>query len=222
MGNESRFRPAAAIFDMDGLMLDTERPALDLWARAGKSLGIEISAEMVISTLGIDDDGMRPIFLNRFGSDFPYDTLLEKLKELTFEEFNEGIAHKKGLSTMLDRLSTLCIPMAVATSTNREKAAWKLKQAGIYDRFGIIVCGDEIKNGKPAPDIFLLAAEKLGKSPQECVGFEDSAAGLKALYSAGIPSVFIKDMVEPPDDVLATVWRRYDNLADAVEIFWKN
>ena len=216
---DASFRPGAAIFDMDGLMLDTEKPALGLWARAGKSMGIEISAEMVISTLGIDDDGMRPIFLNKFGYDFPYDALLEKLEELVFEEFSEGIAHKKGLSTMLDHLSTLCIPMAVATSTNREKAAWKLRQAGVYDRFGIIVCGDEIKNGKPAPDIFLLAAERLGFGPSQCVGFEDSAAGLKALHAAKIRSVFIKDMVEPPDDVLATVWRRYDNLADAVEIF---
>ena len=219
MNEGNRFHPAAAIFDMDGLLLDTERPSLTLWARAGKSLGVTISPEMVISTLGIDDDGMRPVYLKRFGPDFPYDTLLERLKEFTIEEFEKGIAHKSGLITLLDHLSSLRIPMAVATSTGHENAIWKLRKGGIRDRFNVIVCGDEINNGKPSPDIFLLAAEKLCKNPSECAGFEDSPAGLQGLHAAGIRSVFIKDIVEPPEEILATVWRRCNDLAEAATLF---
>jgi beta-phosphoglucomutase-like phosphatase (HAD superfamily) len=81
-----------------------------------------------------------------------------------------------------------------------------LRKVDILDRFSIIVCGDEVTNGKPAPDIFLLA-------------FEGSSAGLMGLHSAGIRSIFIKDVIEPSQDILATVWRRYNDLKEAVELF---
>jgi beta-phosphoglucomutase-like phosphatase (HAD superfamily) len=82
-----------------------------------------------------------------------------------------------------------------------------------------MVFGDEVQRGKPAPDIFLLAAERLGKNPRRCVGFEDSPAGLQSLHSAGIPSVFVQDLVEPPPAIIATVWRRCGDLAEAAALF---
>ncbi|MDR0585774.1 MAG: HAD family phosphatase, partial [Treponema sp.] len=129
------------------------------------------------------------------------------------------LPHRPGLLTLLDRLDALEIPKAVATSTERKRALWKLEKAGIADRFTVLVCGDEIRRGKPAPDIFLKAAERLGAAPADCVGFEDSPAGLKGLAEAGIRSVFIKDLAEPPPDVLAGVWRRCADLAEAAALF---
>ena len=86
-------------------------------------------------------------------------------------------------------------------------------------RFSAFALGDEVVNGKPAPDIFLLAAKRLGKQPDSCVGFEDSPAGLWGLHCAGIRSVLVKDLLEPEPEILATVWRRCVDLAEAAKLF---
>ncbi|MDR2258511.1 MAG: HAD family hydrolase, partial [Treponema sp.] len=157
---------------------------------------------------------------SEYGPDFPYDEYRREAVRLIREAAEErGIPRRPGLLPLLDHLDRLAIPFAVATSTDRETAVWKLTKAGIRDRFSALACGDEVQYGKPAPDIFLLAAERLGKSPAECTGFEDSPAGLMALQAAGIPPVFIKDLLEPPAEVLAGVWRRYDSLDQAIELF---
>jgi HAD superfamily hydrolase (TIGR01509 family) len=131
----------------------------------------------------------------------------------------EGIRWRPGLPVILDKLEGLRIPCGLATSTARKTALWKLEKAKLPAvRFTTIVCGDEVERGKPAPDIFLRAAELLGTSPEDCLGFEDSPAGLRALAAAGIPSVFIKDMLEPPAEVLAAVWRRCRDLAEAASL----
>ena len=219
MKDDINFHPAAVIFDMDGLMLDTEGPMIPLWAKAGKTFGYDITPQMVISTLGINAEGTRALIMSNFDSEFPYEKIREELRRLYEEETREGVPHRPGLLPLLDHLASRKIPLAVATSTGRNPASEKLAKAGILDRFSVLVCGDEITRGKPAPDIFLLAVEKLRKHTSECIGFEDSPPGLMALHAAGIRSVFVKDLVEPPDDVLSTVWRRYADLAEAIPLF---
>ncbi|MCL2382100.1 MAG: HAD family phosphatase [Treponema sp.] len=219
MNEAAVLRPAGVIFDMDGLMLDTERPLLPLWPWATKPFGWDIPPEMVLRTIGINGNDMRALFLREYGPSFPYDGIRDEFNRLIHQEFEKGIAHKPGLVVLLDRLASLRIPLAVATSTSRERAVWKLRIAGILDRFAVLACGDEILNGKPAPDIFLLAAERLGKAPCDCVGFEDSPAGLQGLHTAGMRSVFVKDLVEPPPEVCATVWRQCTDLAEAAGLF---
>jgi len=219
MNKSSEFHPDGAIFDMDGLMLDTERPLISIWPQAAKPLGWDIPREIIFRTIGINSNDMRALFLSEYGPDFPYDSVRQEFNRLTIQEFEKGIALKPGLIPLLDHLASLGVPLAVATSTGRERAIWKLRVAGILDRFAVLACGDEISNGKPEPDIFLLAAERLGKTPSACVGFEDSPAGLQGLHAAGIRSVFVKDLVEPSPGILATVWRRLANLGEAVELF---
>jgi HAD superfamily hydrolase (TIGR01509 family) len=205
---------------MDGLMLDTEQPVTDLWLRAARAQGREISVGTVLRTIGVDGKTTRGIFRETYGEDFPYDAVREELSRLIRRHRETwGIPLKPGLPVMLDKLESLGIPFGVATSSDRKSALEKLEVAGIRARFGVLVCGDEVARGKPAPDIFLLAAERLGQPPASCVGFEDSPAGLRALAAAGIPSVFIKDLLEPPEEVLASVWRRCADLAEAAELF---
>jgi HAD superfamily hydrolase (TIGR01509 family) len=213
------FRPAAAIFDMDGLMLDTERPMIPLWIEAGKSMGWEIKADMVIRTIGISADDTRKICIDELGEDFPYDTFRVHLRELYVNYFEKNIAHKQGLLPLLDHLASQKMPLAVGTSARRETAVWKLQKAGILGYFKALACGDEVERGKPAPDIFLKAAELLGVLPGQCVGLEDSVAGLLALSDAGIASIFVKDIVEPPEDILSTVWKRCNTLEEAIPLF---
>ena len=218
MNLKENFKPAAAIFDMDGLMLDTETPIIPLWIEAGKIIGWDIKEETAIRTIGYNGKDIREICYRDLGADFPFDLFLVELKKLVYSEFEKGIAHKKGLLPLLDHLASLSIPLAVATSTSRDTAVFKLEKTGILNRFTVIVCGNEVAHGKPAPDIFLKAAEKLGVPPEQCIGLEDSPAGLKALAAAGIPSIFIKDIIEPPEDVLATVWKRCNDLLEVIQI----
>jgi len=219
LSNAENFKPKAAIFDMDGLMLDTERPMLTGWINAGKIIGWNITEELALATIGLNGEDIRRLCMNRLGPDFPYEKFDVILHRLFDEDFEKGIAHKEGLLDILNHLSALKIPVAVATSTYKISAFNKLKIAGITDYFPVVACGDEVPNGKPAPDVFLKAAERLGMPPGDCVGFEDSAAGLQALAAAGIPSIFIKDLIEPPENILATVWKRLNNLKEAVSLF---
>jgi HAD superfamily hydrolase (TIGR01509 family) len=210
----------AVLLDMDGLMLDTERPIVDLWIQAAGNLGWNISREAVHRVVGINEASSRAVFAAEYGPEFPYTEIKKELFRIIYGIVEKtGIARRPGLITLLDHLDTLKIPFAVATSTEREEALWKLEKAGIRSRFPVLVCGNEVQHGKPAPDIFLLAAERLGAEPAYCVGFEDSPAGLRSLSAAGIRSVFVKDLLDPPPEVLATVWRQYENLAEAVELF---
>jgi len=219
MKTGENFRPKGAIFDIDGLMLDTEKIQIPLWTDAGKLLGYDIKKETVLDAVGKTGDDVRRLCIRDLGADFPYEDFKAALNTAASLEMGKGIAVKSGLSVLLDTILAANIPFAVATSNRRRWALWKLEKAGIADRFSVMVCGDEVAKKKPAPDVFLAAADKLGLSPSECAGFEDSISGLQSLNAAGMPSVFIKDMVEPPEDLLSTVWRRYNNLAEAAVLF---
>jgi HAD superfamily hydrolase (TIGR01509 family) len=214
------FIPTAVIFDMDGLMLDTEKPMITLWIEASKKFGLHIDLETAYKTVGLTEEATRSMLFSIYGDDFPYAEVRKEWEKIFSKKLNEeGIDHRPGLVPLLDHLDKLGVPLGVATSTVREVALWKLEKANVSKRFNVITCGDEVKNGKPAPDIFLLTAERLGVPAQSCIGFEDSPAGLKGLHSAGIPSIFIKDLIEPPEEILSTVWKRLDNLAEAIKLF---
>jgi HAD superfamily hydrolase (TIGR01509 family) len=220
IGPEGPFSPAAVIFDMDGLMLDTERPMIDSWIQASKKLGWHLKREIILDTIGRDEASTHAIFVNACGKNFPYERIREEVvRGIVQKAESEGIPHRPGLLTLLNRLEHRNIPMAIATSTDRKTALWKLEKAGIRERFSVLACGDEVRHGKPAPDIFLLAAERLEKQPVFCIGFEDSPAGLEGLSAAGIRSVFIKDVLEPPIEILAQIWRRYKDFAEACALF---
>jgi HAD superfamily hydrolase (TIGR01509 family) len=220
MDTEKTFLPSAVIFDMDGLMFDTETMTIPLWEVAGLPFGYNITYDIVLRMVGISSERARLVMLEQFGADFPYEAIRDEFRLLTKKEFEKkGVPIKPGLIYLLDRLRAAKIPLGVATSTRKERALEMIEKAGILDRFTAITGGEEVTNGKPAPDIFLLAAQKLGQPPAACVGFEDSPAGLRGLHAAGIRSVFIKDLIEPPQEVLATVWRKCNDLGEAAAVF---
>jgi HAD superfamily hydrolase (TIGR01509 family) len=220
METKETFLPAAVIFDMDGLMFDTENLTIPLWEVAGKPFGYKISHDIVLRMVGISGAKARLVLLEEFGADFPYEAIRDEFRLLVKKEIEKkGVPKKPGLMYLLDRLHAAKIPLGVATSSRSATAVDLLGKAGIIERFTAITGGEEVTNGKPSPDIFLLAAKKLGQPPSACVGFEDSTAGLKGLSAAGIRSVFIKDVVSPPQEVLDTVWRRCEDLSEAAGLF---
>jgi beta-phosphoglucomutase-like phosphatase (HAD superfamily) len=203
------------IFDLDGTVLDTERFFLAAWREVLRKRGYAASEETAYRLVGVNEAAERAILYDEFGASYPYDEIRDELWIL-FEEKAErdGIAVKKGFGELLECIRKRSLPYALATSTGYEVIDWKLRQAGLDEVFPLIVCGNEVENGKPAPDIFLAAARLMGKAPEDCIGIEDSPAGLRGLHSAGIRSVFIKDIITPTDDVMAGVWRECRDLGE--------
>ncbi|MDR1319547.1 MAG: HAD family phosphatase, partial [Treponema sp.] len=189
--NSGLFLPRAVILDMDGLMLDTESPVAECWLEICRKSGRPVSRSLVLRAIGINEAATRALFSGECGQDFPFDKIHREVIRLMKERLDrDGLRRRPGLSPFLDCLEARGLPFAVATSTDRETAIWKLEKAGLGGRFPLMVCGDEVTNGKPAADIFLAAAEKLAADPADCVGFEDSGPGLLGLAAAGIRSVF--------------------------------
>ncbi|MDR0637891.1 MAG: HAD family phosphatase [Spirochaetaceae bacterium] len=203
------------IFDLDGTVLDTESFPLAVWPEVSRKRGYPASEELAGRLVGINEADEREILRVEFGAAYPYDEVRDEIDALFREKVErDGIAVKKGFGELLEHIKTLTLPYALATSTSRKIIGWKLTCAGLTDVFPLIVCGDEVENGKPAPDMFLKAARLMGQNPEDCIGIEDSPAGLRGLCGAGIRSVFIKDLITPSADVITDVWRECRNLGE--------
>lgn len=209
-------RPTAVIFDMDGLMLDTERLAPQAWEDASARMGVAFDMTLLPLMVGRNFRDCQSLIVERHGPDYPtaalmqawhaaYDAIVER----------DGIAIKHGLIDLLDWLDAEGIPKAVATSTRRDRAQAKLAQTGLLDRFVALVGGDEIVRGKPAPDIFLLAAQRLDHAPDTIVVFEDSEPGVRAALAAGMTPIMVPDLHPPSADLLALEPLVVESLAHA-------
>jgi HAD superfamily hydrolase (TIGR01509 family) len=214
------FRPAALLFDMDGLLLDTERLCVELWVEASAVLGWPVDRAVPLACVGLDEAATRAKVLELCGRGYPYDRAMEALR-VGFEarRASGGLSLRPGARVILERAASLGLALAVATSTRRASAERSLAAAGIRAYFAAVVGGDEVERSKPAPDIYLAAAARLGVAPALCLGLEDSPAGLASLAAAGVRAVFVKDLVEPPPAALASVWRRCPDLAAAAVLF---
>ena len=192
------------IFDMDGLMLDTERLAPQAWHDAKEALGVDFDMSLLDAMVGRNYQDCRALILERHGASFPTDRLMDAW-HVAYDAIvaRDGIAIKHGLFDLLDWLEQAHIPKAVATSTRRSRAMAKLQSAGLASRFAALVGGDEIARGKPAPDIFLRAAEHLGAQPASCVVLEDSAPGIRAALAAGMTPIMVPDLHPPSPELLA-------------------
>lgn len=206
------------IFDMDGLMFDTERLAISAWEKAGKNVGIDISEHIIIETIGLDVHGAEKVFKRHLGDIFPFSEA-RKLRIEYAKEFIEqnGVPVKKGLYELLEFLDQNPVLKAVATSTERERTEKLLSSAQIKDKFDIIICGDDISKGKPEPDIFLAVARKLGCNPQECLVLEDSENGIIAASKANMMPVLIPDIKNPSKEIEKLAVKKFNSLLDVKE-----
>ncbi|MGB7606642.1 MAG: HAD family phosphatase [Lutisporaceae bacterium] len=208
---------SAVIFDMDGLMFDTEKMAFEGWKQAGKSAGFDITDEIILASIGRTKVDTEKIMKQHFGEAFPY-TELRNQRVIYSQNYikSNGMPIKLGLLKLLDFLNEKGIKTAVATSSDRIRTEENLKCCNILDKFDNIVCGEEVERGKPEPDIFLLAAKKLGFRPAECIVLEDSENGIKAAYKAGMRTIMIPDMITPTDDIKKLTHQIFESLEHVI------
>lgn len=204
---------AAVILDMDGTMVDTESIYHVAWHNAVADLGYTLDASALKATTGRTISDGYTIIQTALGADFPMQRFQERWWDYWRAHVEQqGIARKAGLDQLLNLLDTHNIPKAVATSSTRAEALYTLDRAGIADRFSIIVTGDQIQHGKPAPDIFLLAAERLEVDAKDCLAIEDSDAGVRSAAAAGMVTFMVPDLIQPSLDVAELAFRVVDTL----------
>ncbi len=197
-------RPAAVIFDMDGLMLDTERLAARAWGEAAATLDVDFDVALAHGMIGRNFADCAAMIRARYAVPYPVDALLARW-HAAYDAIvlREGLALKPGVHELLDWLEGCAIPRAVATSTRRDRARAKLAQTALLPRFQELVGGDEVAFGKPAPDIYVEAARRLGTSTAMCVALEDSEPGVRAALAAGMMPIMVPDLIPPSADVVA-------------------
>ena len=194
--------PQAVIFDMDGLMLDSERALLGCLAQAGADAGHDLPEDLLLSLIGSSDAVTRQIIASRVGAE-SVDALLRDSYARYDGIVAGGVPHRPGIIDLLDTLAAHGVPRAVATSTRRPLALRKLETAGLLPYFEHVATSSDVAHAKPAPDIYLLAAHKLGVAPRHCLALEDSPTGVRAALAAGMTVIQIPDLLEPDETVRA-------------------
>ena len=209
---------AAAIFDMDGTLLDTEPLYREAIFTACNELGYEMTNDLHVAQVGAPNDMARALFFNEFGAGFPFDLFQPRMHELMAElEFSRGVAQKQGALDLLQTLKKRGIPTAVVTSTSRPAAPERLERAGFLDLLDVVIARQDTEFGKPHPEPFLAAAERLDVPPEECLALEDSPNGIRAAQAAGMMAVMVPDLVTPSAEISALCHAIHPDL-DAVRM----
>lgn len=209
----------AVAFDMDGLLFDTERLALDAWAWAGEQIGLPIQRGIVMLTLGLDRYDTRRVFEEHYGPRDDYDHIRDLRVQYTKMVIErDGMPIRPGLMPLLDVLDARGIRYALATSTDRERAYYYLDRAGLSERFRYRVCGDMVRAGKPEPDIYSMAAQIMEVEPQRCIALEDAPLGILAAHRAGCLPVMVPDLVQPDAETAAMLYAKVDRLDQVIPL----
>lgn len=213
----------ALIFDMDGLLFDSERIVQRSWEISGNELGIPGMGEVIYHTLGMNRSGRNAYFREHIREDFPCEEFGNRTRENFWKIVdNEGLPLKKGAKNLLEYGKAHGYKMAVATSSSRDYAMNNLKSAGIDIYFDSVICGDMVKKAKPDPEIYIRSGEELGEKPENCLALEDAPGGIEAAYLAGMHPVMIPDLVTPTENVRKRTYQVLDSLEDIIELLEKN
>ena len=212
----------AIVFDMDGLLFDSERIVQRSWEEAGNQLGLEHMGETIYHTLGMNLAGRNHYFRNTIAKDFPCEEFAKQARIWFYKIVNEeGLPMKNGARKLLEYGKANGYRMAIATSSRREYALKNLKAAKIYDFFDAGVFGDMVQHAKPDPEIYLKACDSIGAAPANCIALEDAPAGIRAAYAAGMKPIMIPDLVAPTPEIEALLYETCDTLLGVIGILEK-
>ncbi|MBD7915780.1 HAD family phosphatase [Clostridium sp. Sa3CUN1] len=204
------------IFDMDGLIFDSEKVSYDSWVEAAKIFNINFDMKIFYKLLGTNHESVRNTLIDEFGDKINIDDYIEERRKINFSKIANGVERKEGVEELLEYLTEKNIKKAVATSSNRELALNLLSKADILHYFDYVLCGDEVTKSKPDPEVFLNVAKKLKVNPENCMVLEDSEAGTIAGSRGRMKVIIIPDLKEPDEDIVRLAYKRLNNLKEVI------
>lgn len=208
----------AVVWDMDGMLFDTERLSLIAWQQGARQVEAVIDEALFRTLIGRNSSSIRAMLRESLGAMIDVDELWRHAGIAYNQLLEEGPPLKPGAQECLALLRELGVPQAVATSTSKRLAEQKLSHHGLLPLLDALVTGDQVQRGKPDPEPYLLAASRLGVDPRQCIAFEDSVTGIQSAFDAGMYTVLVPDMAEHDEVSLARVRRKLDSLEDAVPL----
>lgn len=208
------------ISDMDGVILDSEKLYVRFWCEAANFYGFPMNREHALSIRSM----ARPFAIEKlqgyFGAEFDYDSVREKRIGLMDAYVSQhGIEAKKGAQKLLGFLKENGYKVALATATPAQRAEEYLRRVDLLKYFDYVASARMVKNGKPKPDIYLFAAEKLGLKPEECLALEDSVNGVRSAAAAGCKTVLVPDLDNPEEQLKPLLYGTADGLEDVIKFF---
>ena len=209
-------RPGA-IFDMDGTLTDTERLYRRAWEVTADRWGVTLTDEFRQAMAGLPQAPATQVIHRYYPSVSDPLQFYKDGMNWVWEEVRRHLPLRPGVREILEYFRAQGVRMALASSSWRDMILENLKNAGLREYFDVIVSGEDVKRGKPAPDIFLLAAERLGLAPEDCYVLEDSVSGARAGVAAGCATVMIVDLFPPTDDLKASCAAMFSTLTEALE-----
>ena len=207
----------AVVFDMDGVIFDTERLVIEFWKEVAKKHNIPNIEHTCIQCLGTNRVRTREIFLENYGADFPFDPYRAEVTEL-FNTHYKGVPlpTKPGIHELLNYLQEQDIKVGLASSTAQHLVRDEIGTAGLLPYFQTLVCGDMVEHSKPAPDIFLKACEILNADPTKSIAIEDSFNGIRSAHCAGMTPIMVPDQVQPTDEIRTLAFHVMPSLLDVL------
>lgn len=213
-------RLKTVVFDMDGVIFDSERFVIDCWIEVAKKHGVSGIEEACRECIGTNSVRTREIMLERYGQDFPYESFALEAREVQTRWIEEhGFPQKAGVKELLEFLKKEGVKMAIASSTRVEKVKSELKDAGFLSYFQVVIGGDMVSKSKPEPDIFLEAMKRLEADPSETYIIEDSYNGVRAAYRSGARAIMVPDLLPPTGEMKEITFRIFDSLSDVKSYF---
>lgn len=207
------------IFDMDGVLFDTEKVYLDVWTKVFEKHGYKMTKEIYCKVIATGRENVKKVFKEEFGEKLPIEEMYkEKDKDLE-EELKKRIPIKDGAYELLKYLKYKKYKLAIATSASKERMEKQLNQSNFKNIFDAVVCRDDVKKTKPNPEIFLKAAKKLKANPEECIVIEDSSAGVEAAYKGKMTPIHVVDLKEADEEIKRYSYRSFNNLYEIKEYF---
>lgn len=192
----------AVVFDMDGVLFDTEAVCMKGWMAVAKANNLPGMEEVFPQCIGLNANDSRQIVMKAYGEDFDY----PGFRQQTSDHFRayikkNGLPVKPGVEELLSWLTEEEYAVGLASSTKRESVLGLLEQAGLRSRFAAVISGDMVEHSKPRPDIYLMACRELGIAPEQAYAIEDSPNGIRAAHAAGMRPIMVPDMIAPDEEM---------------------
>ena len=210
------------IFDMDGILFDTESLYIKCWVKIAEAFQLDNIEAVLKQCIGTNENKTKEILKAHYGEMFDLDFYHTKVKGQFLNYIEEhGMPMKQGVHELLLYLKENGYKIGLASSTKVEAVKSELKSAGISHYFEVIVGGDMVKESKPSPEIYLLACKELGVKPKEAIAIEDSLNGIRAAYAAGMKPIMVPDLVEPTQEVQEIFYQKFESLIEVRDFLIK-